>query len=90
MASVRVVVVSPVGLHARPAAAFVQAVVASGIPVTISKIHNSDGERPALVDARSILGVLALDVRHGETVELRADGPAAGELLGVLAAMLGS
>jgi len=42
-----------VGLHARPAALFVQAATATGFPVQISK----SGEEP--VDARSILGVMA-------------------------------
>ncbi len=57
-----------VGLHARPAALFVQAAVAAGVPVTVGR---PDGNP---VDARSILGVLSLDVRGGETVVLRTDG----------------
>jgi phosphocarrier protein HPr len=62
----RVVVGSKVGLHARPAALFVQAAAKQPVKVTIAK----DGRDP--VDARSILAVLALDVRGGEEVVLAA------------------
>jgi phosphocarrier protein len=60
----RVVVGSKVGLHARPAALFVQAAAKQPVKVTIAK----DGRDP--VDARSILAVLALDVRGGEEIVL--------------------
>lgn len=57
-----------VGLHARPAALFVKAATAAGVPVTVAR---PDGDP---VDARSILAVLSLDVRGGEQVVLRTDG----------------
>lgn len=57
-----------VGLHARPAALFVKAAAAAGVPVTVAR---PDGDP---VDARSILAVLSLDVRGGEQVVLRTDG----------------
>lgn len=57
-----------VGLHARPAALFVQAAAAAGVPVTVSR----PGGEP--VDARSILAVLSLDVRGGEQILLSAEG----------------
>lgn len=57
-----------VGLHARPAAMFVKAAAAAGVPVTVAK----PGGEPA--DARSILAVLSLDVRGGDQVVLRTDG----------------
>jgi phosphocarrier protein HPr len=63
----RVVIGSKVGLHARPAALFVQAAAKQPVKVTIAK----DGKPP--VDARSILAVLALDARGGEEVVLHAD-----------------
>lgn len=86
-ARVRVRVGSPVGLHARSAAVFVQAVVASGLPVFISK---PDDERAGAggVDARSILAVITLDVACGDEVELVADGEHAGEVLASLALLL--
>ena len=54
MAQVTATIASKVGLHARPAAAFVKAVGEQGIPVTIAK----EGGSP--VDASSILGVVTL------------------------------
>jgi phosphocarrier protein len=87
VAAVRVRVASPVGLHARPAGVFVQAVVASGLPVVISK---PDDAASAPADARSILAVLALDVACGDDVELTADGERADDVLAALAALLAS
>ncbi|MEJ3744342.1 HPr family phosphocarrier protein [Actinomycetes bacterium KLBMP 9797] len=78
----RVIVGSRVGLHARPAALFVQAAARQPVPVRIGK----DGRDPA--DARSILSVLALDVRGGDEVVLTADGDGAEAALDELAALL--
>lgn len=89
-ATVRVRVTSPEGLHARPAALFVRAVLDSGLPVTIAKISD-DAEAPtasAPTDARSILAVLALDVAQGDEVELSATGSGAGAVVTALAAAL--
>jgi phosphocarrier protein HPr len=77
-----VTIASSVGLHARPAALFVQAVNATGLAVQISKA----GEEP--VDARSILGVMALGAKFGEEVLLTADGDSADAVLGELVALL--
>ena len=77
-----VVVASRVGLHARPASLFVQAVTATGLPVTIAKA----GGDP--VDARSILMVMALGAKNGETVTLSAEGDGADEALESLVALL--
>ena len=62
-------VVNPLGLHARPAAVLVRALDSWDSSVTIGR---PDG--PA-VDLRSVLGVIALAVRGGETVELCGTGP---------------
>jgi phosphocarrier protein len=78
----RVTVASPVGLHARPAAMFVRAAAATGTTVTIAK----PGKDP--VDARSLLAVMSLDVRHGDEVTLAAEG--ADAALDELAALLAS
>jgi phosphocarrier protein HPr len=79
----RVVVGSKVGLHARPAALFVQAAAKQPVKVTIAK----DGRDP--VDARSILAVLALDVRGGEEVVLAtADAEGAEAALDELATVV--
>jgi len=77
-----VTIASSVGLHARPAALFVQAATATGLPVQISKA----GEDP--VDARSILGVMALGAKHGEEVTLTADGEGADDALDGLVELL--
>ena len=78
----RVVVGSKVGLHARPAAMFVQAAAKQPVKVTIAKT----GGDP--VDARSILSVLALDARGGDEVVLVAEGDGADQALDELAALV--
>ena len=83
MAERRVAVASAEGLHARPAAQFVKAAAESGVAVTIGKA-GTDGQ----ADARSILAVLSLDVRHGDEVVLRADGDGAESALDRLVELL--
>ena len=82
MATRTVEIASAVGLHARPAALFVQAATATGLPVTIGR----EGEEA--VDARSILGVMALGAKHGETVVLSAEGDDAEAKLDELVELL--
>jgi phosphocarrier protein len=82
MAERKVVVQSPVGLHARPAALFTKAAAGSGLQVTISK-----GDGPA-VPAASILSVLQLNVAHGDEVTLHADGDSADAVLDQLVTLL--
>jgi phosphocarrier protein len=82
MPSRSVVIASAVGLHARPASLFVQAAVATGLPVTIAK------EGGSAVDAKSILMVMALGAKHGETVTLTAEGDGADAALESLVALL--
>jgi phosphocarrier protein HPr len=77
-----VVIGSSVGLHARPAAIFVQAAAQQPVKVTIAK----PGGRA--VDSRSILSVLALDARGGQEVVLAAEGDGADAALEALAALL--
>ena len=60
------VVGAPIGLHARPASLFVQAVAATGVRVSLTY-----GERT--VNAASILGVLSLGVPQGAEVVLESD-----------------
>jgi phosphocarrier protein HPr len=82
MARREVKIGSRVGLHARPAALFVQAATASGMPVKIGKV---DGK---LVEARSMLGVLALGAKNGDTVILDLDGDGADIVLDGLVDLL--
>jgi phosphocarrier protein HPr len=75
MAELTVTVPEGVGLHARPAAVFVQAAARASVDVTVGR---PGGEH---VNAKSILAVLALDVSGGEEIVLRADGDGADEAL---------
>lgn len=77
-----VTIASSVGLHARPAALFVEQAVATGLDVEIAR----PGEDP--VDATSILGVMALGAKHGEEVVLSAEGEGAEEALDGLVELL--
>ncbi|MCT9928866.1 HPr family phosphocarrier protein [Planotetraspora sp. A-T 1434] len=79
MAERKVSVASEVGLHARPAATFVQTAAKAPFDVTIAKA----GGQP--VNAKSILSVLALDVRQGESIVITAEGEGAEDLLDQLA-----
>ncbi|WP_300765945.1 HPr family phosphocarrier protein [uncultured Bifidobacterium sp.] len=62
-------ITDPVGIHARPAAEFSQAVAASGCSVTISKEPGTPG-----VNASSILSIMGLGVKGGDTVEIIVNG----------------
>lgn len=82
MASRTTTIASSVGLHARPAALFVKKADESGLDVQIAR----PGEDA--VDATSILGVMALGAKHGEEVELTADGEGADAVLDELVTLL--
>ena len=79
MASREVVVGSTVGLHARPASLFVQAVSATGAAVELTF-----GDKT--VNAASILSVLSLGVPYEATVTLSSDNAEALESLSALLA----
>ena len=81
MAQRTVTIASSVGLHARPAALFVEAVNETGLDVEIGRPGDD------AVDASSILGVMALGAKHGEEVVLTADGDGAEEALDGLVAL---
>jgi len=81
MAERLVRVESMVGLHSRPAAEFVKAAAQSPIEVSVGRYT---GE---LVNAKSILAVLALDARPGEHLRLCAEGEGAEEVLDRLASL---
>ena len=81
MAERQVIVGSRVGLHARPAALFVKAAAAQSVRITVRK-----GDGPP-VDARSMLRVLALGARNGDTIVLEAEGDGAAEALEAVAAV---
>ena len=69
------------GLHARPAAIFVQNAKGFQCSITISKNEKK-------VNAKSILSVLTLGAEQGEQVVLHANGEDAGTAIEKLAALL--
>ncbi|MEU6739025.1 HPr family phosphocarrier protein [Streptosporangium sandarakinum] len=75
----QVTVEAEVGLHARPAATFVQTAAKAPLDITIAK----GSGKP--VNAKSILSVLSLDVRKGDIVVISAEGDGADEILDRLA-----
>lgn len=78
-----VLIGAAVGLHARPAALFTQAVAAMA-PLEV-RLSDESGRT---VDAASMLGVLSLGIAHGARVRLTAHGDGAETALEWLAAML--
>lgn len=86
MVEFEAVVMSPVGLHARPAALFVKRVASSGLKVTVKPIV--DGEVAAEADGKSILSVLALGIKSGQTVRITVEGENPDELVADLQAIL--
>jgi phosphocarrier protein HPr len=76
------VVASTVGLHARPAAAFVNAAKAFDCDISVGRPGQ---ER---VNAKSMLKLLTLAVMHGEEIVVAARGERADEAVGTLADML--
>jgi len=64
----QIAVKQKLGLHARPAAAFVQIARQYAADVVIEK----NGER---VNAKSIMGVLMLAIARGDTIFLETSGP---------------
>ena len=70
----KVVVKSRVGLHARPAAAFVQEALKHKCGITLEV----DGKR---ANGKSVLEVLALGVKLGQALLVRADGEGEAEAM---------
>jgi len=68
------VVASRIGLHARPASLVSLAAAGIGVPVQIAAHGRS-------VNAASILGILSLDVSHGDEVTVSADEQSAVDAL---------
>ena len=68
------IVSNKMGLHARPAAMFVQATHKFQSQVTVEK----EGQE---VDGKSIMGVLTLAAESGSRLKISADGPDEAELL---------
>ena len=76
-----VTIVHRQGLHARPAALFVQVAKRFSSRVTVKRGRKS-------VDGKSIMGLLTLAARQGSRISLVIDGPDAAEALEQLSRML--
>lgn len=75
MPDYRVTIINPSGLHARPAARFVE--VASGYPGEILVKNLSTDSRT--INAKSILGILTLGVEQGHEILISVAGEQADQ-----------
>lgn len=66
-----IVVTNEHGLHARPAALFVQAAARFASHITVRNPDRSERE----INAKSIMDVLTAGVNQGSRIQLMADGP---------------
>jgi phosphotransferase system HPr (HPr) family protein len=81
MQTTSIVVHNKVGLHARPAALFVQAAMAHQSRITVV-----NGEKSG--NAKSIISILALGVQQNDKITVNADGPDEMEALTVLTKLI--
>ena len=80
-ASRTVTVVHRQGLHARPAALFVQLANRFASRVTVKKGRKN-------VDGKSIMGLLTLAAKHGSRISIVVDGPDAQDALAGLCRLM--
>jgi phosphocarrier protein len=81
VAEITLTVIDPSGLHARPAARFVQAASRFASRVVIRQ----DGRE---ADAKSLIALLGLTIRPSTQIVLAADGPDADAAVAALTAEL--
>ncbi len=84
--SVKLKVENPVGLHARPAALFVQ--TAGQFKANV-RVRNLTRGTP-FVDAKSILGIMGIGVSQGHEIEIEASGEDAEEAVKALVSLVES
>ena len=78
------VLTNEIGLHARPAAA-----VAGALRGLDAVVRVGTATRPA-VDGRSLVGLMALGARRGDTIDVTADGPDAGRAIDAIRSLVES
>jgi PTS hybrid protein len=78
------VLINPEGLHARPAAMFVQAV--GGYDAVVDVTNLTTGHGP--VAAKSLIGLLSLGAKQGHRLRLDGEGPDAATAVGALRRLL--
>ena len=77
------VITNKLGLHARPAALFVQTANRYGADITVMK----DGEE---VNGKSIMGIMTLAVQQGTAITIRVSGLDAKDALDALVELIES
>lgn len=75
------------GLHARPAAIFVQTAARFKSDITLTNLSRPGGRT---VNAKSIMDVLTSGVDQGSRIELTADGEDAADAIAALQALVES
>jgi len=78
-------IVPEAGLHARPASKFVQTANEYEADLSVGRAEDSDAD---LVSANSMLVVTGLNVGHGESIRIVANGPDAAKALDALEAVV--
>jgi phosphotransferase system HPr (HPr) family protein len=86
METLQLTVKHSVGLHARPAAKFVE--LASSFKSDVSVKNTTDDIGP--VDAKSILGILTLGVQQNYGIEIQANGEDEQEAIDALKGLVES
>lgn len=76
--------INPEGLHARPAAMFVQAVGRYDAVVDVTNVTTGSGP----VAAKSLIGLLSLGAKQGHRIRLDGQGPDAATAVGALRRLL--
>lgn len=86
MPTLELVIRHPAGLHARPASLFVE--MANRFPCELSVSNLSEDSAPA--NAKSILGILSIGVKHNQQIQLQATGEQAEQALRAIADLVQS
>ncbi len=77
-------IVNPLGLHARAASKLVALANTFTSDTFLAKVDSEDW-----VNGKSILGVLMLACAQGSHIQIKCEGPDAGDAYGALSALVG-
>ena len=77
MMEITIEIKNKAGLHARPAALFAQKAAAFKSTIMIYKDNKS-------INAKSIIGIMGLGIKQGNSILLKVDGPDAAEAIQTL------
>lgn len=85
MKEVKLSVINPNGIHARPASLFVQEAKKFQSKVTVENLGSGKSK-----DAKSILGVMSLGMTKGTEIKITAEGPDEEAAIQAMAALVES